>query len=646
MEQTVKIAVVQHRSKRADIEANTECALRFIEEGKRNGADFVLFPECFLTGYYAPQVCRELKPVDEIENHPEFVRWCDAAITEDSAYLQQICRAAKEADIGVGITAFTKGEKYPQNTAFIIDRDGSVILKYSKVHTCDFDWERYLEGGQGFGVCRFDGICMGVMICYDREYPESARELMLQGAELILVPNDCEAMYPRLQELSVHAMQNMCFVVMANPPGQDGGNSCAYHPIVWDDDGKPADNTLMTAENDFDGMVCAVLDIQAAREYRASEFLGKNRKPEAYRHLLQDDWQTKKKEKETGGNRQANYELLRILAMMMVITLHYLSKGGLLKSFSEAFAAQDYFIWLAEAFCTAAVNVYVLISGYFLVEAGFRGGKVFRLWAQVFFYSVGVPAVCLAAGLVRVSDVTPDRGITWILPVLREHYWFATVYLLLYVMSPLLAIAVKGMEKRRLRTVIGILLAVCSISKTVLPVNLALDTGGYDLLWFICLYLIAAYLRLYGIPVRIAGWRGAFGYAAGAAAIYALSMGYRMFYLKTGLLGGFYTSPFQYNHLLCLLAAVCLFGAFSTVRIKKERIAQIICMTASCTFGIYLLHENEVIRSVWPGWFGFNGEPSGLGLAAGWLAAVLVWFAVGIAAEQIRQRLFGLLQIK
>ncbi len=46
------------------------------------------------------------------------------------------------------ITAFTKGEKYPQNTAFIIDRNGDIILKYSKVHTCDFDWERYLESGQ------------------------------------------------------------------------------------------------------------------------------------------------------------------------------------------------------------------------------------------------------------------------------------------------------------------------------------------------------------------------------------------------------------------------------------------------------------------------------------------------------------------
>lgn len=72
------------------------------------------------------------------------------------------------------------------------------------------------------------------MICYDREYPESARELMLQGAELILVPNDCDNMRPRLRELSVRAIENMTGIAMANPPGPGAGRSCAYSPVAWD----------------------------------------------------------------------------------------------------------------------------------------------------------------------------------------------------------------------------------------------------------------------------------------------------------------------------------------------------------------------------------------------------------------------------
>ncbi len=281
-----KVAIIQHNVSQPDKEANTNLAIQYIKEAKENGADFVLFPECWITAYCAPDICHELRPVEEIEKDSEFVKWCEESLSDDSEYLKQIIGTAKEFEIGVEITGFTKGKKYPQNTAFIIDRSGSVILKYSKVHTCDFDWERYLESGEAFHVCHFDDICIGVMICYDREHPESARELMLQGAELILMPNDCDGMKPRLQELSVHAMQNMVGIAMANPPGKKAGNSCAYNPMVWDKNGNLLDNTIVIADAEYDGIVYASFDMEAIREYREREDLGKYRKTRAYRHLV------------------------------------------------------------------------------------------------------------------------------------------------------------------------------------------------------------------------------------------------------------------------------------------------------------------------------------------------------------------------
>lgn len=281
-----RVAIVQHKSLRGNKEKNTEKAIEFIREAKLHQADIVLFPECFLTAYYAPDICRELKPVKEIEHHPEFVDWCERALEENDQPIQAIRKTAKEEQIGIAITAFTKGKKYPQNTAFIIDRNGNILLKYSKVHTCDFDWERYLEGGDAFHVCSFEGIRIGVMICYDREYPESARELMLQGAELVLVPNDCDSMAPRLQELSVHAMQNMFGIAMANPPGYNAGNSCAFHPMVWGEDGLAVDNKVIAADSKYDGILYADFDMEAIRKYREREDLGKNRKPRAYTHLI------------------------------------------------------------------------------------------------------------------------------------------------------------------------------------------------------------------------------------------------------------------------------------------------------------------------------------------------------------------------
>lgn len=279
----LKVAMVQYDANEPDSDFNTKVAMKYIKEAKESGADIVLFPECFLTANCCPDIVEELLPLEELENDSEFIDWCNSAVTEEEEHVLQIRKLTKELQIGVVITAFTKGEKYPQNTAFIIDRNGDIILKYSKVHTCDFDWERYLESGQEFKVCKFDGVNIGVMICYDREYPESARELMLQGAEIIFNPNCCGGMEPRLKELSVRAMENMVGVAMANPPAPGMGRSAAFNPMVRGENGEVLDNTIIVAEEFFEGIVYAEFDIDVIRKYRENEDLGKFRKPRAYK---------------------------------------------------------------------------------------------------------------------------------------------------------------------------------------------------------------------------------------------------------------------------------------------------------------------------------------------------------------------------
>ena len=96
--------------------------------------------------------------------------------------------------------------------------------------------------------------------------------------------------------------------------------------------------------------------------------------------------------------RMANYELLRILSMLMVITLHYLSHTGSLLTPGEAAQGRQVLGTLIESFCIVAVNVYVLISGYFLVEAGFRLKRILVLVGQVLFYALAVPLVMLGLG--------------------------------------------------------------------------------------------------------------------------------------------------------------------------------------------------------------------------------------------------------
>ncbi|MCM1335380.1 MAG: carbon-nitrogen hydrolase family protein [Bacteroides sp.] len=284
----LKIALVQARASAIIAEQNAKAAVRRIEEAKAGGADLVLFPECFLHAYTFPPCCDPLPPLEAIENDPEFLLWKDAALTDERPVLKMIREAAKRNAIGVVMTAFTKGKDRPRNTAYLIGRDGSILLKYSKVHTCDFSVERYIESGDGFYVQDFDGVKIGLMICYDREYPESARELALQGAELILVPNDCPDQKPfRLRELSVEAMQNMVGIAMTNPPFQNetgGGCSCAYSPICWGRE----DNAILIADETTEGIFYAEFDMDEIRDYRKRQDLGKYRKTYAYRSLLKN----------------------------------------------------------------------------------------------------------------------------------------------------------------------------------------------------------------------------------------------------------------------------------------------------------------------------------------------------------------------
>ena len=96
------------------------------------------------------------------------------------------------------------------------------MLTYAKVHTCEFDIEASCTPGDDFYVCDLDTaageVKLGAMICYDREFPESARILMLKGAEVILTPNSCPLEINRLSQYRARAFENMVEDVSQIPP--------------------------------------------------------------------------------------------------------------------------------------------------------------------------------------------------------------------------------------------------------------------------------------------------------------------------------------------------------------------------------------------------------------------------------------------
>lgn len=263
-----RIALLQKTALPGHFHWNLNALLTAMKVAKKNGADLLLPPECFLTGYHFPVTNQD-------------------GISPNSPLLQTLSQAAGQLQIGVVATGFSQGNAKPRNTAWVFNKQGRILMQYDKVHTCDFADECCLEHGEEFRVCDFHGVKLGVMICYDREYPESARVLMLKGAEIILVPNDCSSMRPRLQALSTRAYENMVGIVMANPPGKDKGNSCAYSPICWDENGKCVENQLLLTGPEEEGIFYVDFYLDPLWCYRSQEMMGNTfRKVEAYKPLL------------------------------------------------------------------------------------------------------------------------------------------------------------------------------------------------------------------------------------------------------------------------------------------------------------------------------------------------------------------------
>lgn len=338
--------------------------------------------------------------------------------------------------------------------------------------------------------------------------------------------------------------------------------------------------------------------------------------------------------------RMASIELLRSLAMLMVITLHYLDKGGILVPLTEKQSIAGFCAWLLEAFCIVAVNTYVLVSGYFLSDSGFKLRRLLNLVAQLLFYSILVPAVLILTGILPMKELTLYHFLNYVFPVQMDHYWFATAYILMYLFAPVLSAGVKQLTQKQLKTVIVLLLIVFSLSKSILPFQLSIDNHGYDVVWFLCLFLIAAYIRLYGIPGLNQSNRGFLLYAGSCVGIFALAVCLAFFSSRLGKFEYFVSSTFDYNHILCLLGAIGLFIGFLHWNMPEGKLASLVRKIAPYTFGVYLLHENREIRYLWPQWLGIDRYGNGNWSIFHWLGSIFLVFAVGILIDFLRSLLF------
>lgn len=340
------------------------------------------------------------------------------------------------------------------------------------------------------------------------------------------------------------------------------------------------------------------------------------------------------------NKRLNNFEALRIVAMFMVIVLHYLYKGNILTSAAETFTASSYVAWLMESFAIVAVNVYVLITGYFMCRSGLKISRLLQIICQVLWYAMLIPVVMSALGLVQPGSFTIYDLLQFVFPIHMKHYWFVTSYVILMLFVPVLNLAVKYFSKQQLAAVTLLMTVFETLPKSVFPVKFTLDEAGYNGLWLICLYLIGAYIRTYGIPFFGSLKKSLLCYVAGTGAIFASLLVMRVIYFKIDAFGESLDFGFNYNHILCLFSSVALFYVFLHWNIGDGYVSKVSGRLAPYTFGVYLLHEHILVRYEWVKWLQVGPTDNILLLAFHLLWKCLAVLITGIALDWLRAMIF------
>lgn len=282
----IKIALVQAEQIQDNPALAMKEGIEYCKKAKTLGADIVLFPEMYSIGYQPPFESAFDYP-DEEGHDAEIEHWKGLAIDKSSAFISAFKNCAKDLGIAIVITYLKTGMTKPENSLSVIDRNGNIILSYSKVHTCDFSFEKFCESGRAFKTARLDtgrgSVNIGTMICFDREFPESARTLCMMGAEIILVPNCCPIDDNRKSQLKARAFENMTAVAMANYAGKNMGHSMTFDGMAYDDNGYR--DMLVTELDEKEQIAVSVIDMDSLRRYRETEPWGnKYRKPDSYKY--------------------------------------------------------------------------------------------------------------------------------------------------------------------------------------------------------------------------------------------------------------------------------------------------------------------------------------------------------------------------
>lgn len=297
-------------------------------------------------------------------------------------------------------------------------------------------------------------------------------------------------------------------------------------------------------------------------------------------------------------NRRKEYsygiDLLRIVAMFMIVVLHILGPGGILEN-TNLLSINYNIGWFLEIASYCSVNCYALISGYVGRNAEYKYKNIILLWLRVLFYTL---LITMLFAVFSREKVGGQEVINAIFPVMRKQYWYFTQYFCMFFLIPIVNYGINSIEIRKLHVIIGTNIVIFSVLPTIIREDIFHLENGYSAYWLLILYIIGAYIDRIELSKRITRIQALLGYVSMVIITWLSKIGiewvtYRLCGEPKGrLLLVNYTSP------TILMASIFLIILFSEINVKGI-FKKIVLFFAPSAFSVYLIHTNKLIWKNW-----------------------------------------------
>lgn len=279
--------------------------------------------------------------------------------------------------------------------------------------------------------------------------------------------------------------------------------------------------------------------------------------------------------------RNATIELLRIISMAMVLVLHTLSSTGAL----EYLTGVNYYVyWWMEALSIGAVDIFIIISSYFIVDSKFKAKSVFRVAiGGVWLYSVVFTAVSM---VISGDEWTKMSIVKMMFPFYTKKYWFVNSYVLFYILSPFLNKLINTISKKQHTALAVILFLVFCIRGTFSLMTWTQDSsGGMNILLFMPLYVIATWLNKYYVadhrPLK---------YIITYFVLSIILVGSKKVLMLIGIGADYATKLYGYTSFVVVIQSFAIFLAFLNMKPITGKISELINKVAKHSFSVYIIH--------------------------------------------------------